>query len=118
MASRRVMVTEMRTAYPGGPVRPVERWVSREEADKIERVRNLGKVEPPPGASSSPREVYETEAIQNAAGPWLTTPEEKRVFGCTEFLGVDKRKTVNPVRKPLTILTFLEPHRWPRHNGR
>jgi hypothetical protein len=71
-----VLITEMKAAYLGGPIRPVERWVSREEHDKIERLRRLGEVPPQPsGPPPTPREQYEREmmdaAHRDAAGDGL-----------------------------------------------
>jgi hypothetical protein len=71
-----VLVTEMKAPYMGAAPRPVERWVSREEHDKIERLRRLGEVPAQPsGPPPTPREQYEREmmdaAHRDAAGDGL-----------------------------------------------
>jgi hypothetical protein len=71
-----VLITEMKAPYMGAAPRPVERWVSREEHDKIERLRRLGEVPAQPsGPPPTPREQYEREmmdaAHRDAAGDGL-----------------------------------------------
>jgi hypothetical protein len=64
-----VLITEMRADYMGGPVRPVERWVSRQEVDRIERVQNAGATAVSPAAAPpppSPREAHEAAAMARA----------------------------------------------------
>jgi hypothetical protein len=71
-----VLITEMVAPYMGAAPRPVERWVSREEHDKIERLRRLGELPPQPsGPPPTPREQYERDmmdaAHRDAAGDGL-----------------------------------------------
>jgi hypothetical protein len=61
-----VLVVEMKADYVGGPIRPVERWVSREEHDKIERLRRLGEVPPVPRRPPSAAELHAVQEMERA----------------------------------------------------
>jgi hypothetical protein len=80
-----VLITEMKAPYMGASPRPVERWVSRQEADRLERAQDAGAPAVAPAAAApppSPRAQYETDLMQAthqaAAGDGLYAPFKAR----------------------------------------